>query len=827
MASLQRISIALPLQNDNTIGTRWRTVGAKGPSAPALVWGSLSVVAGLIANQTVGSSFSHDVRQYLSGTDAATATITIVQVSGDNAASEGWAISSAGAGNNLTHPGSGTGSGFFLLLAASVNGSIASAVLGWSWIAAGGTDSLAPTVPVRLAITPLTNSLQFDWSRAQDPLAGSSTASGVKDYRIRKAGVVVATVPASSPGVSPTSTDATLGSYSPTPSFGYSSANGGQYSITSAGTGTHNTTTEQVRLRGWQVSGNFKFRAKLVQFNSVGGYAYSTAGLMIGSRVQGQPFVYFYHEPITGGSRVQLKRRPTAGTNSGNVAANAVTQLGYLEVTRTGDVWRTEYSADGITWNLNGETTVALPTDVYVDLAVASQVDGQEVTATFEQVSITTTAAETYTLNPATAGSYTISARDISLNESAQSAAVVGTPVAAPVSTGIRFFPGHYVRYDTLVKADNRASIIPAIVAMYNNTKIKDDPYIQGLMVAMTWGALEQGTTEATATYTQGLTDLRTLCDAARAVSKKIMIGFQHVIFGGTGASLDPWFPNYIWTGAANGYGWTVMSNGKITRIWQQRTMDRVIAQINAYMNADNGHGVAFKDDPVIAMVSIDETSVAVANGVDDYSISALTAQFVRYIQATRANAPTTPFRLTGNFLGSNDNTFDLLQVALESKFAVGGPDTIPSQSVQFNRIFSGTPPVPELPNTSQTRAVTDLRGVIPWVSEIQTPSMNGTKGDYSALQLDTFATDGGLITVAKPNPPGGTIQVTVRGMDYSYMVWALKEWEQNSSGPTDSGGIKFSTARLGDGSPSIKAYIDSISGAVANSDCPDAWDGC
>jgi hypothetical protein len=816
VAALSKVSLALPIQADNTIGTRWRTPGSKGPPTEDLEWGSLATVAALIANQTTGSAFSHNVRQYLSGTNAATATISIVQVSGDNATSEGWAISSSGAGNNLTHPGSNTGSGFFILRATDGTGSVDSPSIGWAWVASA-TDTLAPTIPTGITITPQTNALDFVWSASQDPLHGSSAASGVKDYIIRRGGTTVATVNATSPGISPSPTEITLGSYSPSPSFSYSTTNGGRYTITSAGIGTHGTTTEQFKGYGFQVSGNFKARVKVVQFTAVGGYLYSTAGIMVSSRTQGQPFVYFYEEPIDGASRVQLKRRTTAGTNAGNVAANSVASYAYLQITRTGDSWRTEYSLDGgLTWNLNADTTCTLPTDVYVDLAVTSQVAGSAVTAIFEQFAVSNTSDQTYTLSSASSGTYTVSARDIALNESAQSTGLSGVPNTPPVQS-IRFDPGHYGAWDQNIRTDTRAAAIPAIVAALNSSQWKDNANLKGMKVNFHWGALEQGTSDTTTTYSQGLADLRAIADAARNNGKKIMLSFLPVIFGGTGANLDPWLPNYIWNGAAQGYGWTVMSNGKIPRIWQQKTMDRLIALVNFYANADNGHGTAFKNDSTICMFNIIESSIAVTQGVDDYSISAWTAQLRRHMTAVRANAPNMPFRLELNFLGSNDNVWETLQHCVTEKFAVGGPDTIPSEGVQANRIYSGMTPDPEIPALAQTKPVVNLRGILPFIAETQTPSLGGHEGDWTASQLYTFQDSGGNVPMRRAD--NSIKQVAVPGVDPSYVVWAMKDWDQGATG-----GVCWSRPRTSDGSPSIISFINSISGAVPTSSYPTGY---
>lgn len=822
MASLQKLSIRLPLQNDNTVGTRWRTPGSKGPAAPALEWGSLSVVAGLIANQTTGSSFSHNVRQYLSGTDASSATISVVHVSGDNAASEGWAIS----GNNLTHAGSNTGSGFFLLRATSSEGSVDSAVLGWTWVAAA-TDTLAPTIPTVIAVTPAEGELQFSWAQSHDPLAGTSAASGVKDYRLRRNGSLVATINATSPGVSLTASTAQIGSYSPAPAFGFSSSNGGRYSITSAGTGTHNTQTEQAFNRGWSISGDFVMRAKVVQFNAVGGYQYSTAGIMIGSRTQGQPFVYFYQEPTNGGvNRVQLKRRATASTNSSNVA-NSSSNIGFafLQVTRTGDNFVCEYSLDnGVTWTQLATTTVSLPQNVFADLSVASQVGGSEVTAIFEQVSITTTARQTYDYATTGAASYTLTARDIANNESAESPSFVGEPEEVAAPTGMRLpAAGHYVSYIGTMSALNRTAFKQGVISLLNHTKVKDNPRIKGVKIHIYWGAAEQGTSVANVTYTQGLNDLREMADAARAVGKKLCVTFFHVVFVGTGANLDEFFPNYIWSNDAV-YGWNSMNNGKVTRQWQAATMDRIIAKSIAYATADNGHGVQFQDDPTIEFFSIGETAISVPLNQNGYTISAFKTQIMRAMTAVRAGSPRANWRVSTNYFGSSDDMWDIINHAVTEKFIVGGPDTLPKESIQSNRIFSGTPPDSRVPQWAQTRPVVDFRQKIPFFSDVQTPSLNGHEGDWTAEQLYNFAVNGGTHNVTVN---GNTFQVTARGVNPTYFCWAMKEYEQGSTGPTDSGGIKYSTTRLGDGAESIQTFVNRINGVVPETGCPEAYGGC
>lgn len=815
MAALTTLSIRLPTQVDNTIGTRWRTPGSKPPGSPTLVWGSLSVLAALTAQRTTGTSFSHNVRVYLSGTAAATATISIVQVSGDDASSEGWAIS----GNNLTHPGSGTGTGFFLLRATTEGTSTDSEVLAWEWAAPVVSDILAPTIPTAIAITPLENALRFDFAQSSDPyISGVSEATGVKDYRIKRGGSVVATVNAASPGISPDWFAQQIGSYSPSPAFGTSSANGGRYSLTSAGTGTHNTQTEQVYRVGREVSGNFKMRAKVVQFSAVGGYQYSTAGIMVGARGQGQPFVYFYQEPSNVAPRAQLKRRATANTNSGNVAAVNITDFAFLEVTRTGDVFRCELSTDnGATWTLLSETTVSMPTTVYWDLAVASQVGGSEVTAIFEQVSLSSVADQSYTLTPALAGNYTISARDVANNESSDSPTYSATPLEAePTSDHIRFNPGHYALLDNIIRKNNAATVVPQFISDIQGIatwNASNNNVVKGVKVFWQWAAAEGATA---GDYNTGLAYFRQLADACRTAGLRLMVSWLHVQFTAysTPTSAKQYFPDYI----VDTYGISPMTNGQIARMWQQPVMDRIIAQCVAYCNADNGHGVAFKDDPVIETMQIDETSIAVT-GTEatntGYSTSAVSAQYKRWISAMRAAAPNMGIRLCANFLGNDNTLADLIAYAATYYCVIGGPDTIPIEGVQANRIFTGTA-------TNTTPPDHDYRGELPFASEVQSPSMNGHEGDWPADELYDFMAEGGTVgggVFAEPTEP-------------SYVIWNKKEWQQyrpnQDTVANPSGGIRWSNVRTSiPQTPAIRTFIASINGAVPRPGCPSLYPGC
>jgi hypothetical protein len=105
-------------------------LGDKAPVALTATWGDLTTLVALIGQQTTGSAFSHNIRQYVQGTGASTATLALESVSGDNAATEGWSI----AGDTLTHPGAQTGAGVFRLSATIDGVTNYSSPLTWAWI---------------------------------------------------------------------------------------------------------------------------------------------------------------------------------------------------------------------------------------------------------------------------------------------------------------------------------------------------------------------------------------------------------------------------------------------------------------------------------------------------------------------------------------------------------------------------------------------------------------------------------------------------------------------------------------------------------------------
>ena len=324
-----------------------------------------------------------------------------------------------------------------------------------------------------------------------------------------------------------------------------------------------------------------------------------------------------------------------------------------------------------------------------------------------------------------------------------------------PVETegGLKWHPGHYMAVDRMEStADVRAMHFKQIDAIAN------EPSVRGIKLAVYWSVLEG----AKGDYSAGFAILDAYLAKLKATNKYLILSVQDRQFGGYDPSnLSVFFPAYI----LKEYGVTKMSYGIITRAWQAGTMDRLIALSRAYAARYDGH-------PNFEMFQSEETSVGVANSVDGYSPAAYETQLRRFIADARKSWPHTQVRLNANFLGADSVMASLIDYSATYNTAVGGPDTIPDQTIQANRLFSGT------------TGDKDYRGVLPFVSEVQSPSLGGKEGTFTAAQLFTHA---------------------MKEVRPSYFVWVRNTYQGGAAQKWDTG---------------LLPYIRSIKGSI-NSTCP------
>ncbi len=106
---------------------------------------------------------------------------------------------------------------------------------------------------------------------------------------------------------------------------------------------------------------------------------------------------------ITNKSRAEFLYRPATGQNTTVVSYPGPAAPYWLRLTRVGNVFTAERSADGVTWVASSPVTITMSATIYVGLAVAAHSNSDSLaTAVFDQVAFTTpptALADAYSVN--------------------------------------------------------------------------------------------------------------------------------------------------------------------------------------------------------------------------------------------------------------------------------------------------------------------------------------------------------------------------------------------------------------------------------------------
>lgn len=752
---------------------------------------------------TAGSSFSQNFNAYASGADLSGATYALERISGDTLATLDLTFSTS----TLSGATPDVGSGVFRLKITKSGFDFLSNNFSLVCNAAPVTDTQAPTKVFGLRavnVSTTRNDLTIDWpSDVRTPTVGPSDNVQIVIERQVDGGAFSAltTLTASGPQPNPPLTFTAIGGANAS-----GSQNGADMSMTISD-GLVSNTVDAMGFYGGLVSGSFEVSGEMPDIAS--GYAWSTAGLcarqnrstmcpavMVTERTNtntaGAPCLF---RSLQGGT---LTYTPDAQVPSGTptkLIRDAGTHLWTYQV----------WDASGQQWLTIGSGTVVMQDPIEVGWHVARSASGAAITVTQPQFRVNKLGQATHQDTTVTAGhtyGYRAKARDGAgtPNDSAFGAtSFATTPTPQNV---LRFDPGYYMTINAILEDQNAATQIPQWITWIN--ELANEPTVIGVKVFVRWRAFE-GNTQGD--FTTGIARMRQLRDACAAINKKLWVSFLHVIFGGTSSDWTLYFPGYIVNSIGGSYGISVMTNGKIARVWQEPSMTRAIAQCLGFANADNGHGTAFKDDPTIAMVQIDETGIGMAIGVDGFSYPAVVTQYSRWMQEMRAACPNLPLKLTANYIGNDDHMWQLINAAVTYKCAVGGPDILLQEGIQANRIFTGTPPSES--GGSQTNPVIDRRGVTVFVSEIQTPSVGGHEGNWTMDQMISSTING-------YNYTSNGIPRTARATQPS-QICVVRQ-----TGSTV--GINWNSPRLSDGAESMLSYIRRTNGAVARPNRPSGY---
>jgi hypothetical protein len=243
-----------------------------------------------------------------------------------------------------------------------------------------------------LNTTPLTTTTYTD----ADPLAGTTVYYRVTavDATGESLGTQTSVVTA---GTAPTGLQSVAVNETPTGSTTTVTA-GSAYTIVAGGPGIAST-ADGFRYVYDEQTGNFDVDLQVNSLTVAGNF--STAGIMARTNLgDASPNVYMSASP----ANYRFKYRTTSGATE-NIAFAGATSFPnvWVRLVRAGNVFSGYSSPDGVTWTLVSQQTVALPSTLYLGIAVASNTTAITTTASVSNYGTTTiytgpdTKAATYT----------------------------------------------------------------------------------------------------------------------------------------------------------------------------------------------------------------------------------------------------------------------------------------------------------------------------------------------------------------------------------------------------------------------------------------------
>jgi len=764
MAAVAPINILVTLaaNPDGSLNTATAD-GSGGPLPSALSIDKAALAAALqsLVGLTTGSTaINFNLRgAWLTGTEAATCTFQLVTISGDTASAENWAIS----GSNLTQPLTSTssdGAGVFELRAIGTGGTLSLGQFSWSIIEpAPGSDLLAPTIPLGLAITGGQNVLNCTFDPSADNYDGTTAPSGLDHYAVyldgvqtsvTVAGVVHSTIAAvKNPALQFVATN--IGSIS-TPAAPAASSSAGVWTLSAAGAGIHGTAAEECLFVGAALAGDFTITAQVAAFDSP--YQYSTSGIMIReSLAQGAIFTALYVMPQNPGNGLQLKQRVNTGANSANVATIDGVKSAYVRLARSGATITSSYSQDGVIFTPVATQTVQMASQVYVGAFLSSQDAGVSVTSAIGQINVTQAPKVSFSINTTGTHSVAISAVDANGNASADSASVTatasGTVITPPSQGKIRFNGGIYIYLDRNMSLDQR---------LQRMEYFSQFPFVRGFQDFTFWAPTwENPNATAPGDYSgswdssgqSGIGYVKTMVNKCYNIrpSDPMRMMFHVSTYGFNGSNKSStafptsFVPKYlgnsaygpsnavettgVWGGVwintktmTTKYGANV---GYFTRWWVPAVMDAMLAMIGYYGsqidNPDPTQNIPHAD--LVEMVSFIGESVIPTYCT--YSDAAGIAQYQRYMPGVRARFPTCALRWWGSWLQDNSLIKQMVDLCVANYWTIGGPDCVNetgtgSRVFAANRAYRGINPVTGLTDSSYTNYVN--KGS--WISEFE-----------------------------------------------------------------------------------------------------------
>jgi regulation of enolase protein 1 (concanavalin A-like superfamily) len=192
-------------------------------------------------------------------------------------------------------------------------------------------------------------------------------------------------------------------------------------------------TADQFHFAYKQLSGVGSITARVVSVSNSDPWA--KAGVMI--RESLEPGSVNVMIAVTPGNGVTFQNRTSAGADSVSTVQAGITAPQWVRLTRSGNTFTGEYSANGSNWTALGSVDIAMLSEVYIGLCLTSHNVGATCTAEFSNVNISGTVAGDWQSQDIGIESNIGEKLYVALQDSAGNSAVVTNPDPAATTVSV------------------------------------------------------------------------------------------------------------------------------------------------------------------------------------------------------------------------------------------------------------------------------------------------------------------------------------------------------------------------------------------------------
>ena len=166
---------------------------------------------------------------------------------------------------------------------------------------------------------------------------------------------------------------------------GSSSYSGGTFTLNGSGADIWGT-ADEFQFAYTTLSGDGTVTARVATETNTN--AWTKAGVMMRETLAaGSTHASMF---VTPGKGLAFQWRPSTGGSSLNTSGGSGTAPMWVRMVRSGSTFSAYVSSNGTSWTLVGSATISMGSTIYVGLPLTSHVDGVTATATFDNVSVST-----------------------------------------------------------------------------------------------------------------------------------------------------------------------------------------------------------------------------------------------------------------------------------------------------------------------------------------------------------------------------------------------------------------------------------------------------